>query len=124
MLEERRRELTENVQGRMRGAMAEEPRDRAVRDEGESSEADIREDIELALLQMQSETLRKVNDALGRLEEGTYGRCVDCDEDITEARLRALSFAVRCKDCEEARESAERRPASRRSALLPFDTSN
>jgi DnaK suppressor protein len=76
---------------------------------------------------MQSEALHKVNDALRRLEEGTYGRCFDCGEDIPEARLRALPFAVRCKDCEEARETTERRerrPPSRGSSLLLFDPSS
>ena len=39
-----------------------------VLDTVESSEADIQEDIESALIQMKSETLNKVNDALSRLE--------------------------------------------------------
>ena len=75
----------------------------------ESSEADIQEDIEFALIQMKSETLNKVNDALARLEQGNYGNCFECGEEIAEKRLRALPFAVRCKDCEEAREIAEQR---------------
>jgi DnaK suppressor protein len=58
---------------------------------------------------MKSETLNKVNDALVRLEQGNYGNCFDCGEEIAEKRLRALPFAVRCKDCEEARENAEQR---------------
>jgi DnaK suppressor protein len=80
-----------------------------VLDAVESSEADIQEDIELALIQMKSETLNKINDALLRLDQGTYGNCFECDEEIAEKRLRALPFAVRCKDCEEARETAEKR---------------
>ena len=44
-----------------------------------------------------------------RLEEGTYGDCFECGDEISEPRLRALPFAVRCKDCEEARETAEQR---------------
>ena len=73
------------------------------------SEADIQEDIEFALIQMKAETLNKINDALVRLEQGDYGNCYDCGEEIAEKRLRALPFAVRCKDCEEARENAEQR---------------
>ena len=46
---------------------------------------------------------------LRRIGEGTYGECFDCGEGIPAARLRALPFAVRCKDCEEAREAAELR---------------
>jgi len=80
-----------------------------VLDAVESSEADIQEDIEFALIQMKSETLNKINDALVRLEHGNYGYCFDCAEEIPQKRLHALPFAVRCKDCEEAREVAEQR---------------
>jgi len=58
---------------------------------------------------MKAETLQKINEALARLEEGKYGYCFECGEEIAEQRLRALPFAVRCKDCEEAREVAEQR---------------
>ena len=110
MLEERQRELTTEVQGRIRGVRAdgaEKPHD--VMDQGETSEVDIQEDIELALIQMKAETLNKINEALARLETGRYGFCFECGEEISEARLRALPFAVRCKDCEEARENAANR---------------
>ena len=70
-------------------------------DEGESSEVDIQEDIEFALIQMKAETLNKIDAALRRLNEDTYGVCFECGAEIAEQRLRALPFAVRCKDCEE-----------------------
>jgi len=126
MLEDRRRELMNDVQGRMRDVRAEG--DREVLDQGESSEVDIQEDIEFALIQMKSETLNKINEALRRLEEGTYGNCFECGEEIAEARLRALPFALRCKDCEEARETAEQRERmmsqKRGSSTLFFDMAN
>src|SRR5918994_594317 len=109
MLEDRRRELMNEVQGKMRDVRADGNKDRDVLDQGESSEVDIQEDIEFALIQMKSETLNKINEALRRLEDGTYGDCFECGDEIAEARLRALPFAVRCKDCEEARETAEKR---------------
>jgi len=112
MLDDRRRELQAEVQGKMRGVREEGTwggKLNDVLDTVESSEADIQEDIEFALIQMKSETLNKVNDALVRLEQGTYGNCFECGEEIGEKRLRALPFAVRCKDCEEAREVAEQR---------------
>jgi DnaK suppressor protein len=112
MLDGRRRELQAEVQGKMRGVREEGSwggKLNEVLDAVESAEADIQEDLEFALVQMKSETLNKVNDALVRLEQGNYGNCFDCDEEIAEKRLRALPFAVRCKDCEEARETAEQR---------------
>ena len=112
MLDERRRELQAEVQGKMRGVREEGSwggKLNEVLDAVESAEADIQEDLEFALVQMKSETLNKVNDALVRLEQGNYGNCFDCGEEIAEKRLRALPFAVRCKDCEEAKETAEQR---------------
>jgi len=112
MLDERRRELQAEVQGKMRGVREEGSwggKLNEVLDAVESAEADIQEDLEFALVQMKSETLNKVNDALVRLEQGSYGNCFDCGEEIAEKRLRALPFAVRCKDCEETRETAEQR---------------
>jgi DnaK suppressor protein len=127
MLEHRRLELLTALQGKMRDVRALGIRERDVLDQGESSEVDIQEDIEFALLQMKSETLSKVTEALRRLDQGTYGNCFECGEEISEARLRALPFAARCKDCEEARETAEQREralARRGSSALYYDMAN
>lgn len=126
MLEERRRELQAEVQGKMRDVRAEGSwggKQSEVFDAVESSESDIQDELEFALIQMKSETLNKVTDALARLEQGDYGNCFECGEEIAEKRLRALPFAVRCKDCEEAREIAEQRErqqASRRGSSSLF----
>ena len=128
MLEDRRRELMSEVQGRIRDVRTDSSKDREVLDQGESSEVDIQEDIEFALIQMKSETLNKIDAALRRLDDGSYGDCFECGDEISEARLRALPFAVRCKDCEEARETAEQRERAqaqkRGSSALFFDMSN
>jgi len=126
MLDERRREIQAQVQGKMRDVRSEGAwgsKTNEVFDAVESSESDIQDDIEFALIQMKSETLNKINDALTRLEQDNYGNCFECGEEIAEKRLRALPFAVRCKDCEEAREVAEQRErqmASRRGASSLF----
>lgn len=111
MLEDRRREIQSEVQSRIKDVRTEgaEGLTTGVVDAVETSEADIQEDIEFALIQMKAETLQRINEALERLEEGTYGHCFECGEDISPQRLRALPFAVRCKDCEEAREVAAQR---------------
>jgi DnaK suppressor protein len=93
----------------MRDARTDSTHEHEVLDEGEISEGDVQEEIEFALIQMKAETLNKIDAALRRLEEGTYGDCFDCGEEIAAARLRALPFAVRCRDCEEARETAAQR---------------
>ena len=111
ILEERRREIMDQVQGKIRDVRTEGANNpnQGVLDAVESSELDIQDDIEFALIQMKSETLNKIEEALHRLEDGTFGYCFECGEEISERRLRALPFAVRCKDCEEARETAQQR---------------
>ena len=125
ILEERRREIMDQVQGKIRDVRSEGANNpnSGVLDAAETSEADIQDDIEFALIQMKSETLNKIEDALHRLEEGTFGYCFECGEEISERRLRALPFAVRCKDCEEARENVQQRErmmAQRRGASSLF----
>jgi DnaK suppressor protein len=129
ILEGRRREILSEVQGKIRDVRTEGTTQKLneVFDAGESSEADIQEDIEFALIQMKAETLQKINEALARLEQGVYGNCYECGEEISEPRLRALPFAVRCKDCEEAREVAQQRErlmAQRRQSSLFYDMSS
>jgi len=125
ILVERRREIMSEVQGRMRDVRAEGAGSavQGVLDAAESSELDIQDEIEFALIQMKAETLNKIDEALRRLEEGTYGYCFECGDEISEKRLRALPFAVRCKDCEEAREvklNRDRLMAQRRGAASLF----
>jgi DnaK suppressor protein len=125
MLEDRRREILSEVQSRIKDVRSEGAGGltAGVVDAEETSVADIQEDIELALIQMKAETLTRINEALGRLEENTYGRCNECGEEISPQRLRALPFAIRCKDCEEARERAmarEKAMSSRRSSVMMF----
>ena len=125
ILEERRREIMDQVQEKIRDVRTESPNSptQGVLDAAESSEADIQDEIEFALIQMKAETLHKIEEALPRLEEGTFGYCFECGEEISERRLRALPFAVRCKDCEEAREMAQQRErvvAQRRGATSLF----
>jgi DnaK suppressor protein len=111
ILEERRRAILAEVKTKIRDVRAEGSGDNIDRiaDAAETSEADIQDDIEFALIQMKAETLQKIDQALARLEEGAFGRCFECGDEISEQRLRALPFAVRCKDCEEAREMAAQR---------------
>jgi DnaK suppressor protein len=73
-------------------------------DNGDWSVVDLSEDISLKQLSTHRETLLKVDEALRKIDEGTYGRCEDCGEDISMERLKVLPFAIYCVDCQEKRE--------------------
>ena len=78
-----------------------------VKDDEERSMEDFVLGMDFALMEMESETLRKIDEALLRLDEGTYGVCSECDESISEMRLKALPFASLCRDCQEQAEESE-----------------
>lgn len=101
MLRERQAEVRNKLRS-LREVLPEETR--AAKDPEEQVMQDLVRDMDIALVEMESETLRKIDAALRRLEEGTYGICEECDEKISEPRLRALPFASLCRDCQQARE--------------------
>lgn len=122
ILESRRRKLATEVQGTIRDVRTDGDTDRDVLDSAESSEVAIQHEIGFVLMEMKAETLSQIETALRRISEGTYGHCFDCGGEIAEARLRALPFALRCRDCEDAREAGQRERimAQRRSSSTFF----
>jgi DnaK suppressor protein len=110
MLVARRRELLNDIQSRVRVVReVGSSKDHHISPLAETVDAEPEDDLEFALIQMKSEMLETVNEAVRRFDAGAYGYCVDCGEVITPARLRAMPFAVRCRECEEAREDEQRR---------------
>ncbi len=105
ILEDRRREIQEKLRSLRESIPAAAP---DVRDAEEQSVDDFVQEVDLALMEMKSETLKKIEQALLRLDAGTYGRCQECDAEIPSARLRALPFAALCRDCQEETESTVR----------------
>ena len=130
MLEDRRREILSEVHEKIRDVRTESASGKMsdVLDPGESSEADIQEDIEFALIQMKAETLNKINEALvaargGRVRQLLRVRRGD----------RASSGCGRCRSRSAAR-TARRRArtptsasgcmAQRHASSLFFDMSS
>ncbi len=102
ILEDRRRDILENLRS-LRDSIPDDTKE--VRDPEEQSVDDFVQEVDLALMQMKSDTLKKIDLALRRLDEGSYGRCQECDAEISPARLRALPFAGLCRNCQEEAES-------------------
>jgi DnaK suppressor protein len=58
--------------------------------------------------------LKQIDDALERMDEGSYGVCESCGLEIAEERLEAMPFSRLCRDCqqdEEREAKSQRRPA-------------
>jgi DnaK suppressor protein len=105
MLRERRREVQEKLRS-LRETLPVEAG--VVRDAEEQSVDDFVTEVDMALMQMKSETLAKIDQAIARIENGTYGLCQECDGEILAARLKALPFAPLCRTCQEDAESTVR----------------
>ena len=105
MLEDRRNE----IHAKLRSLRETLPAEAAeVRDTEEQSVDDFVQEVDFALMQMKSETLRQIDEAVRRLEDGGYGACAECGTEIGAARLKALPFADRCRACQELEESRHR----------------
>ncbi len=76
-------------------------------DDGDWSVVDLSEDISLRQLGAHRERLVKIDAAIRKLDEGTYGICEDCGGKISEERLKVLPFAIYCRDCQEKIEQLE-----------------
>lgn len=110
MLVEHRRELLGEIQNRVRDVREDgSGKHHHSTDPAEAFEVESDDDLALVVIQMKTEVLDRINDAVRHFDEGIYGYCVDCREIITTSRLRAMPFAVRCRDCEEARECEQYR---------------
>lgn len=61
---------------------------------------------ELKLIKHDRNELNLVEQALRRVEKGSYGICGECHEEISYARLEAIPYARFCIDCERKREQS------------------
>ncbi len=85
-------------------------------DDGDWSIVDLAEDINLKHLSSHRDDLQKLDEAIRKLNEGTYGICEDCGDEISEKRLNILPYAIYCIDCKEKSEKIEE--MQRREGLL------
>jgi DnaK suppressor protein len=110
MMESRAQELHQGLRALLSGPS--DPVD--VRDPEEWGRTSAEQDVDLTLMEMQADTCRRIDEALQRIENGTYGSCEECDEEIPAARLQAVPFATLCRTCQELQEEA---PSVERRAL-------
>jgi DnaK suppressor protein len=95
-LEDKYDELSEAIRNREAIAV---DRSADVIDELQSA---VERERAIAELDRFSRVLRQVRAALARIQAGTFGICLRCDEPISPARLRALPWAPFCIRCQEA----------------------
>lgn len=108
-LRQRHAELREEIREELMASDSETYADLAgrVHDEGEESVADLLVDVSLERINMQVNEVRRIEDALQRIAEGTYGVCEECGESIRFERLKVQPAAARCIDCQREYERSQ-----------------
>jgi DnaK suppressor protein len=62
----------------------------------------------LGLSERERAVMRQIDEALDRIDEGGFGQCEDCGDEIGEARLMALPYATLCVECKAKQEMGPR----------------
>jgi DnaK suppressor protein len=65
-------------------------------------------ELDMILTDREKRKLLQIDDALDRIEDGTYGQCEECGVKIPKARLKVLPFAKFCVECQEKNEREEK----------------
>ena len=73
-------------------------------DLGDRSITNLSRELLLQQSTHRRQLLRKIEVALERIREGTFGECTSCGEQISVRRLEAMPFAAYCRDCQESLE--------------------
>jgi RNA polymerase-binding transcription factor DksA len=65
------------------------------------------QEFTLGLIENEQGTLDLINEALVRMERGTFGQCAECGEPISKSRLQAIPYARHCIRCARKLEGGE-----------------
>jgi DnaK suppressor protein len=66
-------------------------------------------EINASIIERAEEQLAQIDSALARLDDGRYGICIECGEEIPIERLQAIPSAIYCVACKDARQSPRHR---------------
>lgn len=105
ILSDKRKALVMAAQNTLHSEMVLSPDDRF--DEVDQASSEYMQAFSFRLRGRERFLLDKIDVALRKIEEGTYGECEECDEEISPKRLRARPEAPLCIQCKEAQEKEE-----------------
>jgi DnaK suppressor protein len=106
-LERQRAELIEEVGD----VLTQHKTPEALPDVSDQASAEEDQRFSMRIMEREQKLLKKVNEALGRMKNQTYGICEQCGEDIPYKRLKArpvTTFCIECKTLQEQKERAGR----------------
>ena len=110
MLLRKRQEILKEIEGSLGQSLTEDQQRRleSARDVGDQALMDLDRELGISLMEMRNRRRQAIDEALTRLNEGTYGICAECGVEISERRLEAVPFAKLCVECQSKEELLER----------------
>ena len=109
LLQEQREEILTNAKRTAAGDIHLDPDD--FPDEIDTASSEMNLAFQGRLREREHGLLGKINQAIERIEQGSFGECDSCGEDIGLRRLQARPVATLCIDCKDEQEKLERREA-------------
>ena len=106
MLEKMREELVQEIARRSKATTEAGAQD--IGDILDSVSEERTRELDMILTDREKRKLHQIDDALDRIEDGTYGQCDECGVKIPRARLKVLPFAKFCVECQEKNEREEK----------------
>jgi DnaK suppressor protein len=110
MLLDRRNEVLKEIEELISHRLSDDTHNRvdSVPDVGDLALLDSERGRDISILEMRNKMRQNIDEALIRLDEGSYGVCSDCGIEISEKRLKAVPFARRCVACQSKEELLEK----------------
>jgi DnaK suppressor protein len=110
MLLGKRQEIMREIEGSLGQSLTEDQQRRleSARDVGDQALMDLERELGISLMEMRNRRRQSIDEALTRLNEGTYGICAECGVEISERRLQAVPFAKLCVECQSRVELLEK----------------
>ena len=105
LLEEKQR-LINNTKSAIKTELALSPDD--LPDETDLAASEVNQNLVFKLRDRERQLLSKIDEAMARIEEGTFGTCMDCEENIEIRRLEARPVSTLCIACKERQEHKEK----------------
>jgi len=105
LLEEKQR-LLNNSKNALKNELALSPDD--MMDETDLAASEVNQNLVFKLRDRERQLLAKIDEAMGRIEDGTFGTCMDCEEPIEVRRLEARPVSTLCIACKEKQEHREK----------------
>jgi DnaK suppressor protein len=107
LLEEERRRVVDAIEYLHKenpGSIEDETEDQTQDNLADTATATLDREIDYTLEENSEHVLEAIEAALKRIEDGTYGTCVNCGKPIAEERLAAIPWATTCIDCKRLEE--------------------